>query len=417
MATSTRRRFASRMDRLGTETAYAVAEEAQALAKTGAKVYSLHIGDINIPTPKVVCEAVKKAVDEGKTGYCSAQGILPLKEALATYLSESRSVRYSTDQISVQPGGKPTIAKFLMSVMEDGDEVLYPTPGYPIYESQINFVGGSPKPYIYRDNGRGFEIDLDYLRSQITDKTRVLIYNNYQNPIGCASSDEEMEEIAKIAVENDLWVLSDEAYFQLVYAPYTPKSIVSLPGMFERTLLLYTFSKEFSMTGWRLGAAAGPKDLIRLINKLNTNLEACTTHFVQYAGITALTHPEAKEFTEKLKGILQERRDLIVKMANEVPGFKAYSPHSSFYLLVNVTEAMKLKGITDVEEFRRTALQQTGVSFCTREHFGSSLAFENQKYVRFAFSSADCDTIREAFQVLRKWMTGSADIMKGLTNK
>jgi len=324
---------------------------------------------------------------------------------LASYISRTRDIEYSADQISVQPGGKPTISKFLLSVMEDGDEVLYPTPGYPIYESQISFCGGVPKPYIYRDTGSGFEIDLDYLKKQVTSKTRVLIYNNYQNPIGCASSDEEMQAIADFCIQHDLWVLADEAYFQLVYEPFTSKSIVKLPGMFDRTLILFTFSKEFSMTGWRLGCAAGPKDLISYINKLNTNIEACTTHFVQWAGIAALTHPEAAEFTRNLRAILKERRDLIVPLANKVPGFKAYVPHASFYLLVNVTEAMRYKNINDVEEFRKIALKETGVSFCTREHFGSSLPFETEKYIRFAFSSADTKTISEAFYSLYTWMS------------
>jgi len=396
--------LASRLSRLGTETAYSVAEEAKKLASTGTKIYPFHIGDLNIPTPSVVSESAKKAIDDGKTGYCPASGIPELKAALAQYIGTSRGVSYTPDQVCIQSGGKPVISKFLLSVMNEGEEVLYPTPGYPIYESQINFCGGVAKPYIYKDNGRGFEIDLEYLKSQITPNTKVLIYNNYQNPIGCASSDAEMNAIAQIAIDNDLWVLADEAYFKLVYEPNTPKSIVSLPGMQERTLILYTFSKEFAMTGWRLGAAIGPKELVNSIAKLNTNMEACTTQFVQFAGVTAVTDPEAAKFTASLVQTLKERRDCIVAAANRVPGFKAYSPPSSFYLFVNVTEAMAFKNVSDVEEFRKLTLRETGVSFCTREHFGSGLPFENQKYVRFAFSSADLNTINDAFAILAKWL-------------
>jgi len=396
--------FAKALSRLGTETAYAVSEEAMQLAATGTKVYSLHIGDINLPTPKCVCDEAKKAIDDGKTGYCSASGIPILRDAIANYFTETRGVRYTKDEVSVQPGGKPIIGKFLLALMESGDEVLYPTPGYPIYESIINFYGGVAKPYTYIDNGSGFEIDLEYLQSLISSKTKVLIYNNHHNPIGCVSSEEEMKKIAELCVKNDLWVLSDEAYFQLVFPPYKPKSIVSLPGMLERTVILWTFSKEFSMTGWRLGAAVGPKDIISIISKLNTNNEACTTHFVQYAGVVALTHPDAKKFTNDLRETLLERRNLIVSLANKVPGFKAHTPNACFYLFVNVTEAMKMKNVQAVEAFRKLVLKETGVSFCTREHFGAPLANETQKYIRFAYASLEKPMIEEAFAVLSKWM-------------
>jgi len=174
--------------------------------------------------------------------------------------------------------------------------------------------------------------------------------------------------------------------------------------MKERTLILFTFSKGFSMTGWRLGAAVGPKDLVAIISKLNTNNEACTTHFVQYAGIAALTHPDAIQFTKDLRNILKERRDLMLSLVNEIPGFKTYCPPSTFYLFVNVTEAMKMKNVKTVEEFRKLMLKETGVSVCTRDHFGSALSFEKAKYIRFAYSSADKPLIQEACTVLKEWM-------------
>jgi len=401
------RKFAQRLDNLGTETAYAVAEEAAVAAKNGIKVLALHIGDINLPTPKCVKDECKRALDEGKTGYCPASGVLALKEAMAEYISNTRGVKYSKDEISIQPGGKPVIQKFLTCVMEPGDEVLYPTPGYPIYESQINFLGGVGKPYTFKDTDKGFHIDMDYLKSLITNKTKILIYNNYQNPIGCVSSDEEMAEIAQLCVKHDLWVLADEAYFNIVYEPLKPKSIVSFPGMVERTVILHTFSKEFSMTGWRLGAAIGPKQLISYISKLNTNSEACTTHFVQYAGMVALKHPEAHQFTKDLVNTLKERRDALVPLVNQIPGFKSHTPQATFYLFINVTEALKMKNVKTLEEFRKLALKETGVSFCTREHFGVPLPFETNKYIRFAYASLDIPQMQEACLKLKNWMSQS----------
>jgi len=290
-------------------------------------------------------------------------------------------------------------------VMEPGDEVVYPTPGYPIYESQVNFLGGVGKPYIYKETEKGFHIDMDYLKSLITKKTKILIYNNYQNPIGCCSSEEEMAEIAGLCVKHDLWVLADEAYFSIVYEPLKAKSIVTYPGMLERTVILHTFSKEFSMTGWRLGAAVGPKQVITYINKLNTNSEACTTHFVQIAGMAALRHPEARQFTKDLVNTLKERRDVLVGLVNKIAGFKCYSPQATFYLFINVTEAMRMKNLKTLEEFRKAALKETGVSFCTREHFGVPLSFETQKYIRLAFASLDVPQITEACEKLKSWMS------------
>jgi len=279
--------LAKRQEKLGTETAYAVSSEAQARVKAGKQTFALHIGDLNFPTPISVKNKLFEALNDNKTGYCPAAGIPELREALADYCGRARGVTWGPENVSVQSGGKPVILKFLLCVMEQGDEVLYPSPGYPIYESVINYLGGKLVPYSFIESAEGFELDLEDLKSKVTEKTKIFIYNNYHNPTGVASSDEEMEEIAKICNEHNLWVLSDEAYFDLVYDG-SSKSIVALPGMKERTCILHTFSKSWSMTGWRLGAAIGPKHLIDGINQLNTNDEACTTHFVQIAGLAAL---------------------------------------------------------------------------------------------------------------------------------
>ncbi len=248
--------LADRLDKLGTETAFAVSTAAAEWASRGNRVYPFHLGDINLATPANIVDAMNRAIADGRTGYCPAAGIPALRDALADNIGSARGLDLTGANIVVQPGGKPVITKFIQTMMNPGDGVLYPNPGYPIYESQIDYYGGRALPYRYHETPTGFSIDLDQLR-QLAPQARVLIYNNLQNPLGCESSPEEMAEIARLAVEHDLVVLSDEAYFEMRYSG-TSTSIASLPGMAERTVILYTFSKKFAMTGWRLGCAAAP---------------------------------------------------------------------------------------------------------------------------------------------------------------
>lgn len=397
------RRFATHLGRLGTETAYAVSDEARTLAATGKKIYPFHIGDLNFATPEVFKKAMDEALKNGKTGYCPAAGIPELRKALAEDVGRRRGVEYSAENVSIQSGGKPVIGKFLSVTMEEGDEVLYPSPGYPIYESMIKFLGGVPVPYIFKETDNGFEMDLEHIQAKISSKTKVFIYNNYSNPMGVMSSDEEMKQIAELCVKHDLWVLSDEAYFDITFFEGDAKSIVSLPGMLNRTVILYTYSKSFAMTGWRLGAAIGPADVISNITKINTNDEACTTHFIQYAGLSAFT-PEAHDFTRHLVDVLRERRNVLVEELNKVPGFVAHKPESTFYVFVNVTKTMEIMQTRSLEDFRKQLLRETGVSFCTREHFGEALPFENQYYVRFAYSGIDKEMITEGIRKLAEYI-------------
>ena len=394
-----------RVQRLGTETAYAVSLEAGELKSQGKTVYPFHIGDLNFKTPACVVEAAKESLDNGKTGYCPAAGIAELREEMAKRVGGDRGVEYTAENVSIQPGGKPVIGKFLLSVMEEGDEVLYPSPGYPIYESLINYYGGVPVPYAYKETDSGFVLDMEQLKGSITAKTTAFIYNNPSNPVGAISDEEEMKELARICIDNDLYVLSDEPYFDIVYEPVTLRSIVSIPGMKERTVILYTYSKNYAMTGWRLGAAIGPEEIIKLITKLNTNMEACTTHFLQYAAVKCLRAREDTDaFLKDMLGELKERRDCLVPLINKVPGFVAHMPKSTFYLFVNVTKALKMLGLTSVEEFRKIILSETGVSFCTREHFGKAQGYDTEFYVRFAYSATSCDTIEKACAALSAFM-------------
>jgi aspartate/methionine/tyrosine aminotransferase len=341
------------------------------------------------------------AIAAGKTGYCPAAGIPQLREALADDVGARRGMRFEPSQVVVQPGGKPVITKFIQAVMNPGDEVLYPNPGYPIYESQIEYFGGVAKPYRYVPSARGFDIDLDHLRSLVGPRTRAIVYNDLQNPIGAESSTAEREAIARLAIEKDLWVLSDEAYFEMRYSG-SSTSIASLPGMRERTVILYTFSKKFAMTGWRLGAAVAPPEVATVIAKLNTNDESCTTHFVQYGGVEALRGDQSS--VGAMLDVLRERRDVAVRMLNAMPGVSVHSPEAAFYLFPDVTDAMARKGIGDLADFAQQALHATGVSFCTRRHFGREQEGETRRHVRFAFSGIDAKDIGEGLELLGRWI-------------
>lgn len=401
--------LADRLARLGTETAYAVAQEADKMKASGKKVYPFHIGDLNFQTPTVVKEACKKAIDDDFTGYCAAAGIPSLRKAMADHYFEVFGLKYDVNNVSVQSGGKPGIGKFLMCVCNEGDEVLFPSPGYPIYESMAKFLNTKAVPYLYKETeGGSFALDVSELRSKITSRTKAIFVNNFQNPMGVAHSRKELEAIASLCVEKDLYCFSDDPYYQIRFSDFNDDDfihIATLPGMYTRTVCGYTFSKSFSMTGWRLGAVLGPKWIIDQVTKINTNDEACTTHFVQVAGVTALTHPEAKKFTKDMVAVLEERRNVLADELNSVPGFHAITPKATFYMMANVTEAMRAMAIMDIETFRRKVLADTGVSFCTRAHFGTPTPGEVNMYIRFAFSGVTIDQIQAVGRVLRPYMS------------
>jgi aspartate/methionine/tyrosine aminotransferase len=393
-------KYSNQLQKLGTETAFAVSAKAKKWAEKGNKVYPFHLGDINLPTPENIVEATIKSIKDGLTGYCPSEGIFPLREALANDIGSKRGVSYDPDNVAVQPGGKPTIGKFISSILDPGDEILYPNPGYPIYESQIEYQGGRAVPYSYIQTDSGFDIDIEKLKESISDKTVAIIYNNYQNPMSAESSEKEMHEIAQIAIENDLWVLSDEAYFEIIYDGEA-KSIVSIPGMKERTVILYTFSKKFAMTGWRVGGSIGPKEIIKRIAKFNVNAESCTTHFIQNAMVEALNGNQKGSI--QILNTLRGRRDAAVKGLNKIDGIDILTPRTTFYLFPNVTKVMDRKGMQSVEELQNGALVNANVSFCTREHFGRAQDGEQDYYIRLAYSGISNDDITEGLDSLKKY--------------
>ena len=392
---------AKRMDLLGSETAFAVSAEAAKLAETGMKIYPFHLGDINLPTPISVITGAKEAIKSGKTGYCPAPGIPELREALAKDVGNSRGINYKIENVSIQPGGKPSIGKYIAAMMEIGDVVLYPNPGYPIYESQIEFYGGIAHPYGYLDNSSGLELDFSAIEKGIEKGAKHIFYNNYNNPTGASSSIEEMKRLADLVIQNDMFLISDDAYFDTLFEG-TPRSIASLPGMKQRTLTMYTFSKKFAMTGWRLGGAIGPSKIIEQITRLNVNMESCTTHFIQYGGIAGLE--ASKKETQDILDKLRVRRDILVKTMNGIEGVEAHSPEAGFYVFPKITKLMERTGFGDVEEFRKAVLNDTGVSFCGRHHFGRPLENENDSYIRLAFSGISKDDLAEGMDLFQKWI-------------
>ncbi|MDE3143402.1 MAG: aminotransferase class I/II-fold pyridoxal phosphate-dependent enzyme [Bacteroidota bacterium] len=394
-------RIADKIKKLGTETAFAVSAEAAAFAAKGNKVYPFHIGDMNFSTPSTVVNGTIKAIHDGKTGYCPTTGIPQLREAIADDINAARGTNYSIENVAVQPGGKPTIGKFILALVNPGEEVLYPNPGYPIYESQIEFNGAVAVPYTFVEGKNNFVFDIDAIKEKITAKTKVIILNDLHNPSGAEFSKKDLEALAAVAIEHDLIVLSDEAYFDIRYEGKSI-SIASVPGMQERTVILYSFSKRFAMTGWRLGATIAPKEIIDVIAKLNVNDESCSNHFIQYGAIEGLRGDQTE--VKKILSVLKERRDAGVQILNSIRGVNCFNPNATFYLFPNVTELMKNKGFSDYELFRKDILHNTGVSFCTRIHFGRPLPGEKNYYIRIAYSGINLNELTEGLNKFKDYI-------------
>ncbi|MFP4392627.1 MAG: pyridoxal phosphate-dependent aminotransferase [Desulfohalobiaceae bacterium] len=391
--------LAKRMQRLGTETAFSVSAEAAQHASQGNTVYPFHLGDLNLSTPRSVVQGAVQAVEQGKTGYCPNAGIPELRQALAEEVNSTRGTGYSMENVAVQPGGKPVISKFLLSLMNPGDDVLYPNPGFPIYESQIEFLGGRALPYPYVEKEGNFSVDLDDLQIRITPRTRLIIVNDMHNPTGARFSSQKLQRLAQLVKDNDLFVLLDEAYFDICYAE-DRRSLAGVAEMQERCLILYTFSKKFAMTGWRLGAAIGPEELIQGITRLNVNQESCSNHFVQYGALAGLK--QGKDEEQEIVQRLRRRRDTAVDLLRQIPGVSCNRPESTFYLYPNVTGL--IQGMdTDLESFRRQLLLETGVSVCARHHFGRALPREEQVYLRLAYSGISQEGITDGLQAFKEF--------------
>lgn len=394
-------RYATRISMLGTENAFSVAQRAQKHMEAGHHVYPFHLGDLNFKTPEHIQLAMQKALVDGKNGYCPAAGIMPLREALAHDINQARNTTYTSQNIIIQPGGKPVIGKFLMAFMNEGDEVLFPNPGFPIYESQIEFLLGKAIPYGFQESRdkTSYKIDIEVLEKSITPRTKLIIINDFHNPTGAECSTQDREKLAEIILKYDLIALVDEAYFDIRYEG-TSHSILSIPEMKDRCVMLYTFSKKYAMTGWRIGALVSPDAYAETFARLNVNMESCTNHFVQYAALAALTGNPPTAMLKTLK----VRRDTAVNMLNAIDGIACPSPTSTFYLFPNVTKFMEKKSFANnYAAFAEDVLIKTGVSFCTREHFGKIMPHEDQLYIRLAFSGINEENIIIALTALQKY--------------
>src|ERR1700691_3288943 len=338
-------RLAKRMSRLGTETAFEVLVRARALERQGRNIIHLEIGEPDMDTPANVVEAGVNALREGFTHYGPSAGLPDLREAIAHDVAKSRGMKVDADEVVVVPGGKPIIFFTMLALVEEGDEVIYPNPGFPIYESMINFLGGKPVPIHLREE-RDFRLDVNELKDLITDRTKLIILNSPQNPTGGIIPKGDVQDIAAAIGDRDIMILSDEIYSRLLFEG-EPYSIAAVDGFKDRTIILDGFSKTYSMTGWRLGYGVMPTWLVDAVVKLMVNSNSCTASFTQRAGIAALEGPQ--DAVTAMVAEFRRRRDAICKGLNEIPGFRCPVPAGAFYVFPNVAgTGMASKALADL---------------------------------------------------------------------
>ena len=392
-------RVSSRTSSLGTETAFVVLNEVNELIAKGENVLSFCIGQPDFNTPANVCEAAIKAIKDGKHGYTPSAGIPELREAVAHYISKTRGVTVEPDWVVIANGAKPFIAFSILGVTDygKGHEVLYPNPGFPIYSTQTLAHGAIPVP-LHLLESKEFSFDVDKLESLITRKTKLLILCSPHNPTGGVLSREALEQIAEIAIKNDLWVYSDEVYSRMVHDGKF-ESIASIPGMLERTILCDGASKTYAMTGWRLGYAINKK-LAPYFATWMTNTTSCPNHMAQWALVEALTG--SQEESDRMMNIFKERRDLIVKGLNEVDGIRCLTPGGAFYAWPNVTELCRIVGTQDSEELRKKLLYDAKIAVLADIHFGSKPPGEGE-HIRFAYATSN-ENIMEGIERLKDFV-------------
>jgi aspartate/methionine/tyrosine aminotransferase len=361
---------------LGTETAFDVLAKAKALEKQGKDIVHLEIGEPDFDTPKNIKEAAVKALYAGYTHYVPAAGIPELREAIAEYVSRTRKIEVDPDEVVVTPGAKPIMFFSILACVNPGDEVLYPNPGFPIYESMINFVGAKPVPIPLKEE-KDFRLDPEYVKEKINKKTKMIILNSPENPTGGVLTREDLEAIADcIAGKDDVLVLSDEIYSRIIYEG-SHESIASLPSMKEKTIILDGFSKTYAMTGWRLGYGVMRKDLAQKIAQLMINSNSCTCAFIQMAGVEALKGPQDEP--KRMVSEFKRRREVIVSGLNEIKGITCKKPHGAFYVFPNITgTGMKSR------EFSDYLLNKASVAVLPGTSFGEY----GEGYLRISFANS-----------------------------
>jgi len=381
--------LAERMSRLGTESAFEVLVRARALEAEGKSVIHLEIGEPDFDTPPHIVEAAVAALRAGHTHYTPAAGLPELRDAIAREVSRTRGIEVEPERVVVTPGGKPIMFFTILALAGEGDEVIYPDPGFPIYESVIRFAGARPVPIRLREE-HGFAFDPDELRSLVTERTRLVIVNSPHNPTGAVIGRQALAELARLAQERDLLVLSDEIYSRILYeGEFT--SIASFPGMLDRTIILDGFSKTYAMTGWRLGFGVMPPTLAHHVTRLAVNCHSCVAGFIQLAGVAALTGPQ--NAVTHMVAEFRRRRDTIVEGLNRLPGVRCTRPAGAFYVFPNVTGLGR-----DARVIARDLLEDAGVAVLAGPGFGQG----GEGYLRFSYANS-LENILEAVDRMR-WL-------------
>src|ERR1700736_2018907 len=382
-------RLARRMARLGTETAFEVLVKARALEAKGRDIVHLEIGEPDFDTPRNIIDAATDALHKGFTHYGPSAGLPQLKDTIAQYVSETRRVNVSPDEVVVVPGGKPIIFFSILALIEEGDEVIYPNPGFPIYESMINYVGANAVPIRLREE-MDFRLDVDELAGLINDRTKLIILNSPQNPTGGMLTKIDIDRIARAIGNQNIMVLSDEIYSRLIFEG-EHHSIMSINGMKERTILLDGFSKTYAMTGWRMGYGVMPVDLATHVARLMTNSSSCTASFTQIAGEEALRGPQ--ESVDTMCAEFKKRRDVMVAGLNKIKGFSCRLPKGAFYVFPNITKTgWPAKKLADA------LLDEAGVAALSGTAFGEF----GEGYLRFSVANS-IENIEKALERVSDW--------------
>jgi aspartate/methionine/tyrosine aminotransferase len=379
------------MQRIAVETAFEVLVRARALEAKGRSIVHLELGEPDFATPGNIVAAAKQALDSGWTHYGPTQGYPELRQAIAAHISQTRNIQVSPEHVSVVPGGKPILFFPMLALIEPGDEVIYPNPGFPIYESMICFLGGVPVPIPLIEE-RGFSFDLDVFRDKLSDKTRLVILNSPQNPTGGTIPADDIRAIADLVRERDLVVLSDEIYSRIYYDDQPLLSISSLPGMLEKTIILDGFSKIYAMTGWRIGYGVMPIWLVDAVNKLMVNCNSCTASFTQRAAIAALTGPQ--DDCDRMVAEFRRRRDAFCAGLNTLPGFRCPLPRGAFYAFPNITGT----GLGS-KELADRLLVEAGVATLSGTAFGAY----GEGYLRLSYANS-LENLMEAVERIRSFL-------------
>jgi len=382
--------LASRMSRLGTETAFEVLVRAKALEKQGKDIVHLEIGEPDFDTPANIIRAATDALEHGWTHYGPSAGLPDLRQTISEYVSETRQVKVAPEEVVVVPGGKPIIFYSILALVDAGDEVIYPNPGFPIYESMINFVGGKAVPIPLREELQ-FRMDVEQLKRLITNRTKLLIINSPQNPTGAVLEQKDIEGIAEAIGDRNIMVLSDEIYSRLLFEG-RHHSIMSLPDWKERTILLDGFSKTYAMTGWRMGYGVMRADLAQHVSRLMTNSNSCTASFTQVAGIEAIRGDQLS--VKKMCAEFQRRRDFFYEKINGIKGFSCLNPKGAFYMFPNIQgTGWKSKALADA------LLDQAGVAVLSGTAFGSF----GEGYLRFSIANS-MENLAKALDRVEEWV-------------